>query len=204
MLGVGLSLPVLAGTAALLVVAVGTGGALYLQRTREPATVDDIVESAGDRVDFKRPDVSGGLMDLVRLWRHRSREQKLAKKGYVKWIKIGSTVSRPCWVKPSQEGSGVPRYRENGETYYFPREALVTDSVTGAFVAMHYDGDADPINLRDSDLPALPTDQIERLINMEAESSAPGLLSGLDLTPKKLMGAMIALIVGYGLLMQVM
>ena len=186
------------------VVALGIGAAAYWQHQRDPPTVDDIVEQSGDMVSFRRPDVSGGLFDLVRVWRHRSRAQKLAKKGYVKWYKIGSNVSRPQWVNPSQEGSGVPRYRDGGEPYYFPREAMVTDSETGAYVAMHYEGDADPINLRDSDLPALSTDKVERVINMEAESSAPGFLAGLNITPSKIMAALIGIIVVYALLMEFM
>jgi len=182
----------------------GIGGFLYVYSQRDDATVDDIVEYTGNRVDFERPKVSGSLTDLIRLWRHRSRAQKLAQKGYVKWFKVGSTVNRPRWVKPTQEGSGVPRYREDGETYYFPKEALVTDEVTGAYTAMHYDGNADPINLRDNDLPALSTDKVERVINMEAESEAPGFLSDLNLTPQKVMGGLIMLILVYGAAMQVM
>lgn len=194
----------LAGVAVAGVVLVGIGAVAYWQSQREPTTVDDIVEYSGNLVDFRRPEVSGGLLDLIKLWRHRSRAQKLAQKGYIKWYKVGSTVNRPRWVKPTQEGSGVPRFREGGETYYFPKEALVTDEVTGAYTAMHYDGDADPINLRDNDLPALSTDKVERVINMEAESEAPGFLSGLDLTPQKVMAGLIMLILVYGAAMQVM
>jgi len=194
----------LLGAGAVGVLALGVGAAAFWYRQRDNPTVDDIVEQSGELVSFRRPEVSGGIFDLVKLWRHRSREQKLAKKGYVKWFKIGSTVSRPQWVKPEQDGTGVPKYRDGGEPYYFPREAMVTDSVTGAYVAMHYEGDADPINLRDSDLPALSTDKIERVINMEAESSAPGFLSGLDITPQKIMAALITIIIAYGAMMQFM
>ena len=190
------------GASAVGVTAVGVGAVGYWYQQRDRTTVDDIIEESGDLVSFRRPEVSGGLLDLLKVWRHRSRAQKLAKRGYVKWYRIGSTVSRPQWVKPQQDGSGVPRYRVDSEPYYFPREAMVTDQETGAYVAMHYDGDADPINLRDNDLPALSTDKVERVINMEAESSAPGFFSNLDITPQKIMTALIGLIVVYALLMQ--
>lgn len=137
----------------------------------------------GRLVSFDPPDVSTGLWGLFSLWRHLARQKRMAKKGYVKWYRLDSTLDRPTWVKPTQEGAGVPKVTVSGQPYYFPKDSMVSDSRTGAYVAMHREGEANPINLRDPAYPGIETDLIERLINLEAEDKPPGLfdnLLGLD------------------------
>jgi hypothetical protein len=113
--------------------------------------------------------------------RHYQRARKLSKKGYVKWYRVGSTMSRPTWVKPEMEGQGLPKYDAGNGPYYFPKESMVSDELTGAWVAMHREGEADPINLREPAYPGIETDLVERTINLEAEDKPPGLLDKLSM-----------------------
>ena len=133
----------------------------------------------GESIDFSAPDVSGSLLDYVRVARHLKRGQRLAKKGYVKWFRLDSTLSRPTWVKPEQDGAGVPKVTVDGQPFYFPKDAMVADATTGAWVALHREGEGDPINLRDPAYPGLEADLVERTINLEAEDKPPGFLDNM-------------------------
>ena len=162
----------------------GAGAAYYYyEQNREAreqdfeAYLDELEE--GEPVDFKPANVSAGLLGIIAEWRHVAKSKRMAKKGYVKWYKLDSTLSRPTWVKPKQSGSGVPKARSNGKPYYFPKKAMVADSTTGAWVALHREGEADPINLRDPAYPGLEADVVDRVINLEAEDKPPGMLDNL-------------------------
>jgi hypothetical protein len=130
--------------------------------------------------------------------RHLQRGKKLAKKGYVRWHRLDSTLASPEWVKPEQDGTGVPKYTVDGQPYYFPKDAMVTDERTGAWVAVHCEGEADPINLRDPAYPGIETDLIERIINLEAENQPPGFFDNLNISQQALLwGGMAVLFVLY-------
>lgn len=179
---VSLSQPVIA-----VLVVLGGGLALLLaalyDRRRE-ARIEAFEEyadevEAGEPVAFEPPDVTFNPLDYLRVARHLQRGKRLGKKGYVKWYRLDSTLRRPTWVKPETDGSGVPKVTVDGQPYYFPKDAMVADSLTGAWVAVHRVGDGDPINLREPAYPALETDLVERTINLEAENEPPGFLDGL-------------------------
>jgi hypothetical protein len=169
----------------LLGVVIGAGGAAagtwyYCQRE----TVDEQVTTTLKDIprgpaEFEGIDVSMTPLDWIRAGRHLQKQRKAAKKGWVKWYRIGANMSAPEWVAPEREGSGLPKLTVDGEPYYFNRDAMVVDEQTGAFVAVHREGEADPINLQDPAYPGIDTDLMERTINMEAESEPPGLLDGL-------------------------
>lgn len=139
--------------------------------------LDDVDD--GDVVDYSPPNVSAGVLGYVQVARHILKSKRLAKKGYVKWYRLDSTLSRPKWVKPKQDGTGLPKTTVDGQPYYFPKDAMVADSITGAYVALHREGAADPINLRDPAYPGIEADLVERTINLEAEDKPPGLLDDL-------------------------
>lgn len=139
--------------------------------------LEELMIDDEDEVRFKPPEMKGGPLDYFRVMRHLQRQHKLAKKGYVKWFRLGSTMGRPTWVKPDRDGTGTPKHTVDGEPYYFPKESMVADEVSGAWVAVHREGEGDPINLRDPAYPGIETDIVERIINMEAESNPPGWLS---------------------------
>lgn len=170
---------------------VGAGaGYWYFEQYRDARLQDfeyltDRIEE-GERLDFTPPDVSTSVLDYWRMARHLHRGKRLATKGYVKWYRLDSTLSRPEWVKPEQDGSGVPKVTVDGKPYYFPKDAMITDGVTGAWVALHRDGEGDPINLRDPAYPGMEVDLVERTINLEAEDEPPGvwddLFGGMDET----------------------
>lgn len=159
-----------------------TGAAYYyyrLYRDGLDERFDELFEEEDGALSFDPPSMTRSPLDYLRVMRHYQRASKLAKRGYVRWYRLGSTMSRPKWVKPEQEGTGVPKYDDGGQPYYFPKEAMVSDSLTGAWTAIHREGEADPINLRDPAYPGIETDLVERIINLEAEDKPPGLLDSL-------------------------
>lgn len=166
--------------------------------------VDEQIEREGDEVSMRPPDTKDSMFGFLLWYRHHKKQRRLAKKGYVKWKILGSNLSRPRWVKPSQDGSGTPRYFWKGDPYYFPKDALVLDETSGAYVAIHEKGNAMPLNLQDPPLPPMPVDYVQKLMDLEAESEKPGLFSRLDITPQKIMYFFIGFVLIFGFVMQVM
>lgn len=163
------------------------------QHIDEMTSKPDKDPGPGHALKLEPPDLGDSLMGLLAVWRHEQKGKRLARKGYVKWYKIGAKRQRPRWVKPDYEGAGVPEYYDSDEdvTYVFPEEALVTDARTGAWVAEHRIGEAEPINLRDPAAPALDADRLEEVINLEAESDAPGFFDRLNIDQTTLMWILI-------------
>lgn len=164
-----------------------------IQRTELVANgVIDADESA-----LRPPDIDGSLAGLIKTWRHHAKASRLSRKGYVRWYKVGSTMSRPRWVKPEPDGAGVPEYydSDDGITYLFPDDGMITDQQTGAYVAIHHKNQPEPVPIRDPSIPAIDGDRLEEIINLEAESDAPGFFDRLDLDPQTLMWAMIGLVI---------
>lgn len=152
---------------------------LHLERDDlETQVAKELAESDGE-VTFEPPEVSLGPLDYIRAARHLQKQRKAAKKGWVKWYRIGSNFGRPKWVKPKLDGSGIMKYSEDGQPYYFEKDAMLTDQRTGAWVAVHRDGEADPINLADPAYPGIQADKMQRVINLEAEDKPPGLFDNL-------------------------
>ncbi|WP_049970767.1 hypothetical protein [Haladaptatus cibarius] len=172
-------------TLLLSVVGIAGAGVAYWyyeeHRAEREAEFDELAEEfeEGEPIDFSPPDVSTSPLDYLRVARHLQRGSRLAKKGYVKWYRLDSTLTSPQWVKPEQDGSGLPKVTVDGQPYYFPRKAMVADGDTGAWVALHREGEADPINLRDPAYPGIEVDLVERTINLEAEDKPPGFFDNL-------------------------
>lgn len=131
-------------------------------------------------VDFDLPEISMSPLDWIRAGRHLQKQRKAAKRGWVKWYRVGANFSRPQWVKPVREGSGRPKVATDDGPYYFDKDAMVVDERTGAYVAVHPEGEADPINLADRAYPGIETDLVERILNLEAENDPSESLFGLD------------------------
>lgn len=184
------------GLAALLV----AGGVVTYFWTRERRKLEEAVNELDDESDdaaLRAPEMSSSGMGLIGTWRHHAKAKRLARKGYVRWYKIGASMATPKWVKPESDGAGVLEYYDSGDdvTYLFPNDAMVNDAGTGAYVAIHREGEAEPINLRDPAMPPIPADRLEEIINLEAESDAPGFFDRLDIDPQMIMwlgiGAML-------------
>lgn len=169
------------------------------------ASVDDHLDqlaASRETIQFDPPTIHRTPLDYFRVMRHLQRGTKLAKKGYVKWYRIDSQIPHPVWVKPTQDGQGTPKHTVDGQPYYFPKDSMITDERTGAWVAVHREGEGDPINLRDPAYPGIETDLVERIINLEAEDQpSSGLFDGLDFTTQQMVygsiGLLFAVYVGY-------
>ncbi|QGX95928.1 hypothetical protein EI982_14605 [Haloplanus rallus] len=178
---------------AIVVVPLGLGvaiGAYVVSWWRDRPTVEDELDEElpdetpdepGDvaPIEFDPPEISVSPMDWIRAGRHLQKQRKAAKRGWVKWYRVGANFSRPQWVKPVQEGAGTPKVTDGDQPYYFEKDAMVVDERTGAWVAVHPEGEADPINLADRAYPGIETDLVERLLNLEAENDPSSSLLGL-------------------------
>lgn len=171
-----------AGGAIVLLTIIGYGISRYFGNRAEE-DVEDLVDAPdenpdkpGQTVELETPEIRSGIIHLLKIWWHRTRAKKLAEKGYVKWYKLDATMKRPKWVKPRYDGTGEGEYYDSADdvTYLFPKDAMVPDAQTGAWTAIHLRNEADPINLRDGLMPAVPADRLQELINLEAESEEPG------------------------------
>jgi len=163
-------------------------------------------EGLGDDIVLPAPETSNSILGLLKANRHRKKAKRLAKKGYVKWYKFDGMLERPKWVKPERGGSGVPKYydRDDDCHYLFPKEALVTDSRTGAPVAIHHSGQVEPVNLADPGVPPIDADRLEEIINLEIESDPPGWLSKFDLNAQTMMWVAIAIVLAFAGLQQLL
>jgi hypothetical protein len=183
------------------------GGWKYRERQEKDAAFDALLEDSedGSRVTLPVPETSTPLLGLWRQKRHRQKEKKLAKRGYVKWYKLDGMLRRPQWIKPNREGSGIPKYYDSDDDvhYLFPKDPLVTDSRTGAPVAIHHRGEVEPVNVAEPEYPPIDADRLEEAINLEIESEPPSWLSkfgGLD--GETIMWLMIVGVLGFAAFQQ--
>lgn len=146
-----------------------------------------------DEVRIDPPAIGGGIFSLLGEWRHRAKAKRLARKGYVKWYTFDSSLSRPVWVKPFRNGEGQLIYYRDGQPYWFGRDAMVTDARTGAFVALHRTGEADPINLNDPLMPGIPCDRLEEAIELSVESDEPGFFDKHDIDSSMILAGGVAI-----------
>jgi hypothetical protein len=155
------------------------------ERSADEGTEDEGAAAGADTdrdvqpVEFEPPEISLSPLDWIRAGRHLQKQRKAAKRGWVKWYRVGANFSRPRWVKPVRDGAGTPKVTDDGQPYYFEKDAMVVDERTGAWVAVHPEGEADPINLADRAYPGIETDLVERILNLEAENEPSTSLLGL-------------------------
>jgi len=156
----------------------------------------------GQVVELRPPSVDTSFWR--QWWRTRrwlKKREKLIGDGYVQWYLIGDAVGQPKFVKPKRKGGGIPELDHDGETYLFPRQALVP-SEDGMWVCIHREGEADPINIRDPARLSLPSDELKEYLDLRVSSSAPGLLDGLGIDSGDLIKIGIALIIGFAVFQQ--
>ena len=147
-----------------------------------------------------------GLFGVVgRWWRSRKKKQAL-KKGYVKWHIISDSISEPKYVRPKcKEGGDIPEVDHEGGTYLFPESAMVPSADDGVWTVMHYEGQAEPVNLRDTSEDAIGANSLREYLTMRVSSKSPGLGLGLgDMSTGELMKYAIFGFIGLVILMEVM
>jgi len=200
---------ILAGAVGLLVGMATAGVAMwYRHQSRKREYFNQLLEDIsndGESVSLSAPEVGSGFFDVFKYIRHRQKAKRLAKRGYVKWFKYdGGMLQQPQWVKPKRRGAGVAEYNDGDSTYLFPEDALVTDAETGAQVAVHHTGQAEPVNISSPEVPPIDADRLDKVINLEIESDPPGLLSRLDFGPQMILYGGIALMLLLGGVQQFM
>jgi hypothetical protein len=79
---------------------------------------------------------------------------------------------------------------------------MLHDAQTGAYVAVHIQGDYGPINLQDPITPSISANRMEEIIQLNAESDAPGFWSRLDLDPGVILAIGISLLLLIGAIAQ--
>lgn len=143
-------------------------------------------------------DVRTSWLGLITAWRRQAKAKRLAKKGYVKWYLLGSGIEGPKWIKPERDGTGVAKYRHDDEPYLFPADELVIDKSTGAWVAMHHEGEAYPVPIKEPEIPQMDADRLREVTDLTAESEPPSWLSNLDLsTGQMVMGGIALLFIAF-------
>jgi len=188
---------------AVLVVTLLFGGLfiyVWQLKRRIDAQVDDAIDEAEQNADSDEPPVvnleppavqiaSLGLTQtLLRLYSTYRKRRKLATKGYVQWYFMDSTFPTPKYVKPEEQGGGIPELKHDGDRYLFPREALVPSETEGMWTAVHKRGDAMPINLGTPGRPAIESDELEEYLNLRVSAEPPSALDFLfDIEPEQLL-----------------
>jgi hypothetical protein len=161
-----------------------TPAELTMGDERRDETGDEPEAKPGHEATIDPPDVKNSIFGLIKQWRHRAKAQKMAAKGYVRWMKVNDSACEMKWVKPVYRGMGVAEYYDSGDdaTYLFPRRAMAIDDETGAWFAVHPANDADPINLADPVAPSIPADQLQTVIDSAQQMEKPSLLDRIDIT----------------------
>lgn len=198
------------GAAALLV---GSLIRLFLSRSARKAReeLDEELEDAdewaikvGEVVELDPPALRrsrfGMVGELLRTWRYLKKRERLLDKGYVQWLLVDDSYPWPRFIKPAQEGGGIPELEKDGERYLFPKDAMLPDAKQGFWTVVHRKGEADPINLRDPDELAIKTDELHEYLTERMSMSPPGFLDRLDLDARTVMMYGIGAIVAYTVL----
>ncbi len=141
----------------------------------------------GGAVDLRPPNLKQSWLGVLSTWRYLKKQRKLAGKGYVQWYVIGDAWPRPKFIKPEDKGGGEFEYEHDGETYLFPREAMLPNRSNGMWTVIHRKGEAKPENLAEPDEFAVSAKQLNDYVTSRVTIDPPGWLSGLSTDPQTLM-----------------
>jgi len=153
----------------------------------------------GEEIELPPPRLKqsnfGLLGEFYQFRKHRKKEKKLAKKGYIKWYLIDGTWSWPKYIKPERNGGGIPEYRHDEKRYLFPERARVPDASAGMHMVVHKAGDATPINLTDLSEFAVDPDALDNYIGRKVTSDPPSFWSKFDFEAESIIYFGIGLII---------
>lgn len=165
---------------------------------------EDEFADAGPEVALEPPNIKRSWFGPIAAYWHLRQKRKLAGKGYVQWFLVDDGWPRPKFVKPSDHGGGQFEYEHDGETYLFPREALLPSRDEGMWTVIHDKGEAKPRNLRTPDEFSISAKQLHDYVTARVTIEPPGWLQNLNLEPRNLIKyaifAFIALVLIQGAL----
>lgn len=142
--------------------------------------VPDEFANADDEVTLDPPNIKESLFAPLATYFHLRKQRKLAGKGYVKWFLVDDGWPRPKFIKPKDKGGGQFEYEHDGETYLFPREAMLPSKDEGMWTVVHDHGDATPRNLRQPTEFTVSAKQLNNYVTSRVTVEPPGWLSGLS------------------------
>lgn len=126
-----------------------------------------------DLVEIEPPRMNTHLWKQLRRTRkHLRKQEKMASEGYIRWHLVGDSFNQPKYVKPERKGGGIPEKEVDGETYLFPKSAMVPAD-NGMWTIIHREGEADPVNLRDPVKTAIDADRLKEYLDLRVSSSSP-------------------------------
>jgi len=139
----------------------------------------------------------GAVGEMLKMWRHRRKMERLAGKGYVCWYRVDDTWPQPKFVKPEDTGSGIREYEDDdGDIYFFPKSAAKPSAETGMWTFVHQRGDPEPLNVVDYRETIFTADQASEWADQKVESESPesGMFDFIsDLSRSQIMAGGIAL-----------
>lgn len=165
--------------------------------------VEDVVLDDG-AIELRQPNIQtstfGFVEEFYRWYRRRQKRRKLARKGYVKWILVDQSYSRPKFVKPERKGGGVPEFEYDGITYLFPEGSAAPDESTGMWTYVHAVGDADPVHLPDPMRTSIPGDLLTSYLDTRVSTEPPSWWDSLNLDAQDILMYAMGFIVVFAVL----
>lgn len=175
--------PVVVGGAAIIALAISAG--LYAAGRYHGMTSSsddlEVIEGLEGGDGFKMTSYGpGDDPGLLSIWMREKKKKKALGEGLVRWHLVGSSFSKPMYVKPEREHSGnMPEIEYEGSTYYFPEKVTIPAESEGVPVVVHRKGESDPVNLRDNWDLAVDAGTLNEYLTMTVTSKKPD--SGLGL-----------------------
>lgn len=149
-------------------------------------SLDAKLQDEDGEVSLSPPNLKKSWLGLLATWRYLKKQRKLAGKGYVQWYLIGDAWPRPKFVKPEDNGGGEFEYEHDGETYLFPKEAMLPRKDNGMWTVVHHKGDAKPLDLAQPDEFSVSAKQLNNYVTSRVTIEPPGWLSGISTDPSTL------------------
>jgi hypothetical protein len=145
------------------------------------------LENGDGTATISEPNLKNSWLGVLATWRWLKKQRKLAGKGYVQWYLIGDAWPRPKFIKPEDKGGGEFEYEHDGETYLFPKEAMLPTRTNGMWTVVHRKGESKPENLAEPDEFSVSAKQLNDYVTSRVTIDPPGWLSGLSTDPQTLM-----------------
>lgn len=138
--------------------------------TELPAPEDDV-----ETID--PPDLTSSVTYIGQWWKYRKYRKELKKKvgeGHIAWYLIDDGIpEQPKWIKPTDEGGGIPEYEHENETYLFPRNCRLPSKQHGTWAVYHSKGDPEPIDLRNPRDPVITAAALQQYKKMRPNVEDP-------------------------------